>query len=193
MELAAMRLTQCDAVSCGPTVAVVARTLLDLGYRRKLGCGDEDAVGAAGRTWFAAEQRRIHSTVNRMWPRRLGMTPIGVARAISGHGVRYRWRLWWGRRDGLADVLAALDGRWPVAMLVGNVIPRHWVLLVEREGDSVRCYEPSSGRLRPLELASIRSARLTDVGFSRPFAFVLPRAGSRLATFPRSLANHSNI
>jgi len=192
MKLAAMRLTQRDGVTCGAAVAVVAGALLDPAYRRKLTGRSDKAVGAAGRAWFAGEQGRVHHTVNRIWPLRFGTTPMGVARAISVHsaryGVRYRWRLWWGRRDGLADVLAAVDAQWPVAMLIGNVIPRHWVLLVERTGasaatgdeeaDGVRCYEPSSGQVRHVELAAIRGARLVGVGYPRPFAFVLPRSGS---------------
>ena len=96
--------------------------------------------------------------------------------------MRYRWRLWWGRRDGLADVLAAVDGHWPVAMLLGNVIPRHWVLMIARNAERVVCYEPSSGQVRAVELAAIRAARLTNVGYSRPFAFVLPRSGFSAAT-----------
>jgi hypothetical protein len=179
MKLAAMHLTQRDGVTCGPAVAVVAGALLDPAYRARL-------TPTAGRAWFAGEQGRVHEDVNRVWPRRLGTTPLGVARAIGVHsaryGVRYRWR--WcrgllGRRDGLADVLAAVDAHWPVGMLVGNHIPRHWVLLVERSQDApetVRCYEPSSGQVRAVELAAIRGAKLTNVGFPRPFAFVLPKA-----------------
>jgi len=185
MKLAAMQLTQRDGVTCGPAVAVVAGALLDTGYRKKLTGSDDDSVGVAGRAWFDGEQGRIHHTVNRIWPRRYGTTPIGVARAISVHsaryGVRYGWRLWWGRHDALADVLAAVDAHWPVAMLVGNVIPRHWVLMVERDAeapDMVGCYEPSSGQVRRVGLKAIREASLGGVGYPRPFAFVLPRSGS---------------
>jgi hypothetical protein len=175
MKLAAMRLTQRDGVTCGPAVAVVAGALLDPAYRVKL----------TGRGWFAGEQGRVHDVVNRVWPRRLGTTPLGVARAISVHsaryGVQYRWRSCrglLGRRAGLADVLAAVDAHWPVGMLVGNHIPRHWVLLVERPQDApetLSCYEPSSGQVRGVQLAAIRGAKLTNVGFPRPFAFVLPK------------------
>ncbi len=88
----------------------------------------------------------MHELVNRGWPRMLGTTPMGMARAItlsSGGAARYRWRLfhaptqrarwraprsWRGRRDRLTDALAAVDAGWPVAMLIGRFIPRHWVL-----------------------------------------------------------------
>jgi hypothetical protein len=178
MKLAVMHLRQRDGVTCGPAVAVVAGALLDPAYRKKL-IGRGEAVGAAGRAWFDGEQVRVHDQVNRLWPRRLGTTPIGVAMAMSAHsapyGVRYGWRLCLGRRDRLADVLAAVDANWPVGMLVGNWIPRHWVLIVETSGDELRCYEPSSGEVRVVELAAIRGAHLTNLGFPRAFAFVLPR------------------
>jgi hypothetical protein len=93
-------------------------------YARPLG----DA-GAA--SWFDAEQVRVHRAVNRVWPRRLGMTPRGLAAAIGERsGLRYRWRLsrrLWGRTDSLDDVIAMVGAGFPVAMLIGSFIPRHWV------------------------------------------------------------------
>ncbi|BBY26636.1 hypothetical protein [Mycolicibacterium sediminis] len=165
------RLRQRDGVSCGPAAAVAAGVLLDPPYRRLVGGADDD--------WIAAEQRRVHARVNRLWPRALGTTPAAMVAAIDAHGggVRYRWRLFrglWGGRDSLADVLAAVGAGRPVAMLVGTVVPRHWVLIVAADA-RLRCYEPSSGRLRDLGPADVRAGRLTGVGYPRPFAFVLPR------------------
>jgi hypothetical protein len=177
MDIAAMHLTQRDELTCGPTVAVVAAAVLNPDYRARL----------ASPVWFAGEQERVHDAVNRVWPQRLGTTPMGVARAISEHGgVRYRWRPWWGVRDRLTDVLAAVDAGLPVAMLVGRIVPRHWVLLLTRDRmrapGVVACYEPSSGQVRVVELEAIRTASLVNVGFPRPYAFVLPRSGSSSAT-----------
>ncbi len=181
MKLAGLHLRQRDGVTCGPAAAVVAGALLDPAYRSKLtGWG---GVGAVGRAWFDAEQARVHQSVNRIWPRALGTTPAGMARAISAHGVRhgvwYRWhpaRGPWCRGGGLADVRRALESGWPVAMLVGRVIPRHWVLIVDVVDDVLQCYEPSSGEVRPVELAAVRHSRMTGVGYPRAFAFVLPQS-----------------
>ena len=117
----------------------------------------------------------MHRAVNVVWPRALGTTPAGMARAFNAHSaVAYRWRPA-RRRDPLTDVCGAVARGWPVAMLVGAAIPRHWVLLTEVLGaDSLRCYEPSSGRLLTLAHNDIRAGTLTGVGFPRPFAFVLP-------------------
>jgi hypothetical protein len=87
-----------------------------------------------------------------------------------------------GRRDSLADVSGAVDAGFPVAMLVGRVIPRHWVLIVEAGGPRWQCYEPSSGEVRSVEVDSVRRSRLSGLGYPRPFAFVLPKASTRSAT-----------
>lgn len=176
MKLAELNLRQRDGVTCGPTVAVVASALLDPGYEAAL----------SDPAWFAREQARVHAEVNRVWPRRLGTTPTGMARALSAHSsasvVRYRWRLFRGRRDRLTDVQRAVAAGLPVAMLIGRFIPRHWVLIVEAGGSVWQCYEPSSGRVRSVEVDAVRRSRLSGLGYPRPFAFVLPRASIRSAT-----------
>ena len=59
-----------------------------------------------------------------------------MARAITVHN-RARGRGTGGGvratcRDDVADVRAALAQGWPVAMLIGAAIPRHWVLFRDR-------------------------------------------------------------
>ncbi|QEN11992.1 hypothetical protein [Mycobacterium sp. ELW1] len=162
---------QRDGVSCGPSVAVMAGALIDAEYGSPLRAEHPQR-------WFDAEQARVHRTVNIVWPHALGATPAGVARAMTEHslarGVRYRWRP--ARCDDrLADVCDAVAAGWPVAMLIGAVLPRHWVLLVEIEGAALRCYEPSAGALLDIDIDDIRRSRLARMGFPRPFAFVTPR------------------
>lgn len=173
MKLAGLRLRQRDGVTCGPTVAVVAGALLDPRYRATVLASDAHAV---------AEQARVHAEVNRIWPRRLGTTPQGMARALSAHGVRYCWRLFRGRRATLSDVLSVVEAGWPVAMLIGRFIPRHWVLIVDADGDVLQCYEPSSGEVRSVSVDALRRSRVSRLGYPRPFAFVLPRKATRSAT-----------
>ncbi|GAS99302.1 uncharacterized protein RMCC_6267 [Mycolicibacterium canariasense] len=167
MKLAGLR--QRDGVTCGPTVAVVAGALLDPDYRAIL-----------EQPHFHDEQGRVHRLVNRIWPRRLGATPAGVARAINVHSpVRYRWRVFRGLLPGigddLADVLGAVGSGRPVAVLVGRFVPRHWVLVVDAGEGRLHCYEPSSGQVRAVAMDTVRRGGLTGLGFPTPFAFVLPR------------------
>src|SRR5215470_6981825 len=137
MKLTDLHLRQRDSTTCGPSVAVVAGALVDPAYRKSL--------TGAPQSWFDNEQLRVHTEVNRVWPRMLGTTPMGIARALTTRtevrGVRYRWRPFRGRRDRLTDVLAEVEAGWPVAMLVGRVVPRHWVLIVGVEKDTLQCYE----------------------------------------------------
>lgn len=180
MRITALRFRQRDGRTCGPSVAVVAGTLLDPAYRSALAGAD------AGRSWFAREQVRVHALVNRAWPRALGTTPMGMARALTIHsrylGVRYRWRLRRGRRDRLADVRDAVGSNWPVPMLIGGWIPRHWVLIVDASAPAphcgepvLQCYEPSSGDVRSVSVEDVRSARISGLGYARAFAFVVPK------------------
>ena len=109
-----------------------------------------------------------------------------MARALTERarvcGLRYRWRCQRGRCDRLADVLAAVGEGRPVAVLIGRVVPRHWVLLVGVSGDTLRCYEPSAGVARSVSVESLRRGRLTGLGFPRAFAFVLPSCATRAVT-----------
>lgn len=175
MTVFGVRLKQRDGVTCGPCSVIVGGALLDPSYGNPLSSGDNSD---AALMWFADEQAAVHRALNRVWPRQLGTTPAAVAKALSRHsgrrGVRYRWRLFRGRRDSLRDVRSAVETGWPVAMLIGNVIPRHWVLLVGVGDETFSCYEPSSGEVRPAPLSAMRASRLTGLGFPRPFAFVLP-------------------
>ncbi len=161
-----LRLRQRDGVTCGPSVAIIGAALLDPDYAGDL----TDA------NWFADEQGRLHRGLNRLWPRALGTTPWGIRRALSRHSaVPYRWRAARLRHDRLLDVREAVLLGYPVAMLVGSWLPRHWVLVIDVAGTSgFRCYEPSSGEIRTVEAADIRAGRLVGVGFPRPWAFVLP-------------------
>jgi hypothetical protein len=173
VDLADIR--QTDGFTCGPTSALVACALLDPAYAAAL---DTTAAG------LATEQHRIHRAANRIWPRKLGTTPWGVAAAISRHsarlGARYGWRRFRGRRDDLADVGAAVVTGWPVALLIGSAVPRHWVLLVERTESGFRAYNPASGRVDPVTLDELRRHTLR-LGFPRAYAVVLPTRTVTLA------------
>jgi len=147
----------------------VAGALLDPDYRARL----------ANPGWSDAEQGRVHAAANRLWPRALGTTPWGLAKVVSlrsaRHRVRYGWRL--ARPgDALVDVLRAVRAGWPVGMLIGTAIPRHWVLLVDCDGAVFDCYEPSSGEVRRVPATAIAGARLGILGFPRAFAFAIPRS-----------------
>jgi hypothetical protein len=153
---------QTDGFTCGPTVALVASAALDPAY-------------GATVTDEATEQHRIHAAANRLWPRKLGTTPWGVAAVISAHtaalGAHYGWRLF---RGDLSAAIAAVECDWPVAMLIGAGVPRHWVLIVGHSDGVLECFNPARGSVASIPVADVRARRLEDLGFPRAFALVLP-------------------
>jgi hypothetical protein len=163
-------LRQVDGFTCGPTSALAAGVLLDPAYATMLDLGS---------TGLADEQHRIHRTANRLWPRKLGMTPPGVAAAISRHstalGVGYGWRPHRGRRETLSDVVAAVDCGWPVALLIGRWIPRHWLLIVEHQpAGLLRIFDPASASTSAVATDRLRH-RHVPLTFPHAFALVLPK------------------
>jgi hypothetical protein len=78
--------------------------------------------------------------------------------------------------DALAQAGAALAGGRPVPLLVGSLVPRHYVLALGVDGEGRwRVYEPTSGQVRVLDLLLVRERRLASVlGFDRLHAVLLP-------------------
>lgn len=197
-----VRLDQVDRTACASAVLVALAAWADPGETQRL--DGERVLGAATGsvgvttglatgfgTRYDERQRQVHRETNRFWPRRLGTTPWGMVRWLRrnapGAGP-YRVRLV--DDTSAADLAAALDeagaalaaGR-PVPMLVGSVVPRHYVMALGVQGaDSWRVYEPSLGRVRTLDLRLVRQRRLAPVlGFHRLHALLLPpaRTGAR--------------
>ena len=164
LDFAKLKLRQRDGVTCGPSAAIVGAAMLNPEYAAKL-----EKAG-----WFEDEQESLHRRLNVVWPRALGTTPWGMVEALNAHsaarGVQYRWRFAQGPSDRLLDVREAVLAGWPVAMLIGKVIPRHWVLLVGRSGERFRFYEPSAGDVLMATPAELRGG----LGFPQVFGYVLP-------------------
>ena len=70
----------------------------------------------------------------------------------------------------------ALAAGRPVPLLVGPFVPRHYCLALSLHDEGGwRVYEPTSGQVRALDLATIRSATLAPVlGFDHLHAVLLP-------------------
>lgn len=197
-----VRLDQVDRTACGSAVLVALAAWADptetqrLDGERVLGAATGSAGVATGvatgfGTRYDERQRQVHRETNRFWPRPLGTTPWGMVRWLRrnapGAGP-YRVRLV--DDTSAPDLAAALDeagaalaaGR-PVPLLVGSLVPRHYVMALGVHGaDSWRVYEPSLGRVRALDLRLVRQRRLAPVlGFHRLHALLLPpaRTGAR--------------
>jgi hypothetical protein len=136
------------------------------------------------RARYDARQKQVHRQSTRFWPQALGTSPWGMVgwlrRHVPGAGL-YHVRL----VDDMsaADVDAALAaagaaitaGR-PVPLLVGSLVPRHYVMALGVLDDGRwRVYEPTSGQIRALDLKLVRERRLASMlGFDRLHAVLLP-------------------
>ena len=92
---------------------------------------------------YDARQKQVHRQTNRFWPQALGTTPWGAARWLRDHvpaAGRYRVRLVDDTSPAdvealLSAVDAALAAGQPVPLVVGSLVPRHYVLALCRDGD----------------------------------------------------------
>jgi hypothetical protein len=181
-------LDQVDGTTCGSAVLVALAAWADPAELARLegapaGQAAGQAAGSGFGARFDARQREVHGETNRYWPQALGTTPWGATRWLHEHvpaAGRYRVRLVDDTsRTDVAELLAAVDAAlaagWPVPLLVGSFVPRHYVLAVGADGDGWRVYEPTSGQVRLLDRAAVGERRLAAVlGFDRLHAVLLP-------------------
>ncbi len=196
-----VRLDQVDGTTCGSAVLVALAAWADPAETRRLegepvastGTGGvparvEAAMAVGFGVRYDARQKQVHRESRQFWPQALGTSPWGMVAWLRRHAPGagpYYVRL----VDDMAavDVAAALAaacaalaaGR-PVPLLVGPLVPRHYVMALGVIADGVpgggwRVYEPTSGQVRALDLNLIRQRRLAPVlGFDRLHAILLP-------------------
>jgi hypothetical protein len=77
--------------------------------------------------------------------------------------------------DAIAGTEAALAAGRPVPLLIGEFLPRHYVLALAAVDGRWRVYEPSSGEVRAVTPDQLRSRATTELlGWPRWHAVLLP-------------------
>ncbi|MGQ0573467.1 MAG: hypothetical protein ACT4RN_04590 [Pseudonocardia sp.] len=185
---AGWRLDQVDSTTCGSAVLLAVAAWADPDELARLDGPSGVRKVARGRVVgfgarYDARQLQVHRESNRFWPRALGTTPWAMAAWLRRHvpaAGRYRVRLvddvsTADAAAAVAAVTVVLDAGRPVPLLVGTLIPRHYVLAVGRDARGWRVYEPSSGSVRPLDpdLVAARALR-PALGWDRLHAALLP-------------------
>jgi hypothetical protein len=176
---------QFDHTSCGSMAVVVARATMDPVYALTLTAGD-DPDGGVGPYEFArrlrAEADRVHRATNRYWPTAAGTPPWGVRDYLHDTtGIRYRWIVTDPAVPRTVDralrrALAALDRGYPVPLLIGNIVPRHYVLLVGHDAGTVLFYEPTAGEVVAAAESDLRRGHLTGLRFGLLKGVIVPDA-----------------
>jgi len=181
------RMRQYDDTSCGSTAIVIARAMADPIYALMLTTGGHPGTAdEAGDRFLArlkAEEKRLHGATNLLWPALVGTPPWGLRdqmnQAAMGLGGQYRWAVTeeWviGSVDAVVrQALAAVDQGYPVPVLIGDTIPRHYVLLVHRDRAGALFFEPSSGEVRRVSDAALRRLDFSVVGYPHLQGVIVP-------------------
>jgi len=195
-ELFRERLAQPDQRSCGASVLVVARMLLDPAYAALVTTGRHPGTGFAlpgtVASRFRYEVLGMHERVTGVvdaaghlqlpWPRAIGTPPWAVAHqlsATSGPGLpAVHYEVHQVRTSGAEvydDLVAATSGHRPAALYVGNAwLPRHVALVLGEVQGRLRCYEPAAGAIVDVDRAAFATHRLGLAGWDRAWWVVSP-------------------
>ncbi|MEV4639829.1 hypothetical protein AB0J80_21030 [Actinoplanes sp. NPDC049548] len=181
------RMRQFDGTTCGSAAIVAAKAVLDPLYAWALTTGGRPDSPEESDESFArrlrAEQQRVHDRTDTLWPQSLGTPPWGVSALLSrdpaGLGARYRWVSAVPLVPALAGTvlrraLAAAALGYPVPVLLGDLIPRHYVLLLGQDGDAASFYEPSAGAVIVVSTRDLLRPDVRKLGFPRLHGAVLP-------------------
>ena len=172
---------QPDDTSCGPMTILMARAMSDPYYSLYLTTGDStdraDARAEQFQARLTAEEHRIHAETNRFWPQRLGSTPLGMSNELNRYagalGTRYESRL--ADRSALAAAADAAGNGDSVPVLIGDWIPRHYILLIGRAGGDLIYYEPGYATVGHLSEQDFVHGKINVIGFHHIYAVVRPR------------------
>jgi hypothetical protein len=173
---------QVDNTTCGSTVILMARAIADPIYAFSLTSGGRGDRAAATAGQFearlGAEEQRIHDATNTIWPKRFGTTPSGVAAELNRHagalGTRYDAQLV-GRGDQvLRNAVTAARSGLPVPVLIGDWLPRHYVLLIGVDSRDLLFYEPDEATLIRVGVQDFLDGKAGPLGFPHVQAVITP-------------------
>jgi len=151
---------------------LIARLMTDPLYAMQFTAGNptDDSVVVDR---LRREEQRIHDSTNWLWPEALGTTPWGVSHELDQHakemGTDYDWHLVDDTDPRSVDpamrsAVTAADQGHPVPVLIGDGVPRHYVLLVGHDGDNLVFYDPGDGGVKHIPAADFLDGHMVDLG-----------------------------
>lgn len=157
---------QVDGTTCGSAALVVTAAAGDPSLARRL-----ERPGAFDRAQLAVKQASTRRALAGLrWPGALGTPPWSAAQVARFGELTYTHRLVVDSRPAQSGPLIDLAVAWarsgvPVPVYTGGdtttglatAVPRHVVVLTSPDGHALEIYEPSSGRLHPVDEEGLRT------------------------------------
>ena len=172
-------IAQQDETTCGSMSIIVARATNDPIYAFSLSA---DPRGRSLTDMLTIEEQRVHDETNTIWPQALGTTPWGVTDVLNSNrgdiGATYDWHLVDDTDAGsvgnaLTNAVAAVDSGYPVPVLIGDGIPRHYVLLIGHDDGMLTFYNPS-GAIEKISEADFLHGDVSALGYRHVQAVITP-------------------
>jgi len=183
------RIGQYNDNTCGPTAVLAARMYVDPLYALYLTTGGRPGTAEESEQRFRRrlreEERRIQDEIDVLWPQVAGTPPWGLSRRMSQDraalGRRYRWRpalpATGADRALLRQALTAANRGFPVPVLIGDVVPRHYVLLLRHDDAGAWFYEPTSAEIVVVPRRDLERRDFDRLGYPHLAGVILPSAG----------------
>jgi hypothetical protein len=165
--------------TCGSMSIILARATNDPIYALALSA---DPDGNKLVDMLHIEEQRVHDETNTLWPQALGTTPWGVTDVLNRSrgelGTTYGWHIVDDTDassvgSALSSAVSAVDAGYPVPVLIGNGIPRHYVLLVGHDDGILTFYNPS-GSIERISEADFLDGNVSELGYQHVQAVITP-------------------
>ena len=169
---------QQDETTCGSMSIILARATNDPIYALSLSADPRRSLT----DMLTVEEQRVHDETNTIWPQALGTTPWGVTDVLNNNrgeiGTAYDWHLVDDTDAGsvgpaLTNAVSAVDAGYPVPVLIGDGIPRHYVLLIGHDDGMLTFYNPS-GAIERISEADFLDGDVSALGYRHVQAVITP-------------------
>ncbi|MGK5682214.1 hypothetical protein [Actinoplanes sp. URMC 104] len=184
------RIGQYDDTTCGSTAVLVARAYVDPLYALYLTTGGRPGTAEESDERFLRrlqeEEQRIHDETDVLWPQIAGTPPWGLSERLNRDpvalGGRYRWRpalpVPGVDRAVLRQALTEANRGYPVPVLIGDVVPRHYVLLLRHDDAGGWFYEPTTAEIVLVPPRDLDRRDFGRLGYPRLAGVILPSPGN---------------